>query len=151
MTLGVNYFFGKPGSGKTFLSDEIEERFLSNDGFNSIPVDDSNLEGIISSLNEYENTLLIIQSNKVSRNQVKALREFIENPDFIRGVVIQSELEPDSEVKKYCHYVYETGYPIFSWVTQVEENEWVAKSIKLGEIWKSNGKIQAIEFARDYK
>jgi hypothetical protein len=146
MTLGVNYIFGKPGSGKTVLSDQIEEGFLLNEGFNSIPVGDSNLEEIISSLDEYKNTLFIIQSNKVSRNQIKTLREFIENPDFIRGVVIQSELEPEVEVKKYCNHIYETGYPYFAWVTQVGENEWKAKSVKSGEVWTSIGRNQAIAF-----
>lgn len=150
MTIGVNYIYGKPGSGKTILSDEIEEKFLLNDGFNSIPVGDSNLEEIISNLDEFKNTLLIIQSNRVTKNQIKLLKEFIEKPDFIRGVVIQSEFEPEVDVRKYFDQIYETGYPSFAWVTQTGLNQWQSKSIKTGEIWKSTGRQQVIEFARSY-
>jgi len=148
MTIGVNYIFGKPGSGKTILSDEIEEGFLLNEGFNSIPVGDSNLEEIISSLDQYKNTLLVIQSNRIARNHIKALRKFVENPNFVRGVVIQSEFEPEVEIKEYCDQIYETGYPYFAWVTQTGLNQWKSKSIKTGEIWKSTGREQVIEFAR---
>lgn len=52
MAIVVNYIYGKPGSGKAILSDEIEEKFLANEGSNSIPVGDSNLEEIISSLDQ---------------------------------------------------------------------------------------------------
>src|SRR5690606_18879565 len=136
MTYGVIYIFGIPGSSKTVLSDEIEEKFLLNEGFNSIPVDDSNLEQVISNLHGLKNTLLIIQSNNVSRNQLKLLRKFIEHPDFNRGVIIQSEFEPKEEVRRYCDQIYETGYPYFAWVTQTGLNEWQSKSIKTGKIWK---------------
>ncbi|MEX2512348.1 MAG: hypothetical protein WD398_05540 [Cyclobacteriaceae bacterium] len=142
------YVFGKPSSGKTLLSDKIEQSFILNEGFNSIPVNDSNLDKVISSLDKYNNTLLIIQSNLLNKYHLKALRKFIEHPDFNRGVVIQSEFKPDVEVGKCCDQVFETGYPHFDWVTKVDEYEWKAKPLGSEEIWTSSGREQAIEFAR---
>lgn len=150
MKIGIVYIFGKPGSGKTVMSDEIEKRFLQNEGFISVPVDDSNLEVVISRLDEFENALLIIQSHRIERKNLKVLKHFVENPDFIRGVVIQSEFEPDLEIVKYCDQIYETGYPYFSWVTNVGDGYWEAKAAKTEKTARSFGKIQACESVRDY-
>lgn len=150
MQNSIKYIFGKPGTGKTLLSDEIENGFLSNDGFDSRPVNDSNLEETISSLNQYNNTLLVVQSNNITKDHMTALKRFVEKEEFNRAVVIQSEFEPDIEVRKYCK-VYETGYPYFSWVTQIEGNLWEAKGAKSEKTARSFGKIQACELVRDYK
>jgi len=144
------YIFGKPGTGKTILSDEIEQEISSREKLDMIPVGDSNLEKIISSLGKFKNTLLIIQSNMLTKSQVKALKGFIDQPGFVRGVVIQSELKPDKDIIKYFDQVYETGLPFFSWVSQVG-GKWKAKAIKTGDIWIRKERDQAIELARDYK
>lgn len=144
------YIYGKLGTGRTILSDEIEKGFVLNDGFNSIKISDSNMEEIISNLDRYKDTLLIIQSNLLNVVHMKALKGFIENSNFNRGVIIKSEFKADKEIAKYCYRTYETGYPYFSWVTQVDENRWEAKRINSTEIYKSNGRVQAIESARRY-
>lgn len=151
MKIGIIYIFGKPGSGKTVMSDEIEKRFLQNEGFISVPVDDSNLEEVFSRLDEFGNTLLNIQSNRIQQKNLQVLKKFVENSDFIRGVVIQSEFEPNSETEKYCEQIFETGYPHFSWVTNVGDGFWEAKAAKTEKTARSFGKIQACELVRDYK
>lgn len=80
---------------------------------------------------------------------MRALKRFVEIEEFNRAVVIQSEFEPDIEVRKYCK-VYETGYPYFSWVTQIEDNLWEAKGAKSEKTARAHEKIQACELVRDY-
>jgi hypothetical protein len=146
----IIYIFGKPGTGKSILSDEIEKEFLINEGFESIPFDYSNLDDIYSSLDQCKNTLLVIQSNFLDKDHLKELNKFVQNKEFIRKVVIQSEFEPGEDVAKYCNHFYETGYPHYEWVTQGDDNEWLAKSLKSAEIWKSSSRNRAVEFAKNY-
>ncbi|NVJ46466.1 MAG: hypothetical protein HWE07_05035 [Cytophagia bacterium] len=146
----IIYIFGKPGTGKTFLSDEIEKDFLKNEGYDSIAVNDSNLKEIISNLNQFRNTLLVIQSKNLNKHQMQALKRFVQDEEFQRAVVIQSEFDPDSEIRNYCK-VYETGYPYYLWVTQIEDNLWEAKGVKSEKVARAHEKNQACELVRGYK
>lgn len=150
MSEKVIYVFGKPGTGKTIFSDEIEKGFLLNPNTESVHVDDSNLKEVTAKLDQFGNVILVVQSNLLTIDHVRMFRKFVENEKFDRLVVIQSDLEPDSEYKDHCE-VYETGYPYFAWVYQVSEKGWKAKSLKTGNVWKSSEKNQAIELARNYK
>ncbi|EIM74400.1 hypothetical protein A3SI_16115 [Nitritalea halalkaliphila LW7] len=140
----------KIGSGKTFLSDEIEAKWLNNKGFDVIAVTDANLEEVLLKLNSFSNSLLVIQSNKLRPEDFKKLKKFIGDENFHRSVIIQSEFEPNYNCIKYCDQIYETGYPHFYWVAKIGE-EWTAKRINSDEIFTSNTKINAIEFAKRYR
>jgi hypothetical protein len=48
----------------------------------------------------------------------KSLKRFVAESNFHRCVVIQSRFSPNEEEKKLIDEVYETGRPIFDWVTQ---------------------------------
>lgn len=144
------YIFGEPGSGKTFLSDQIENEFLANPVAESVPVSDSNMDLVFSSLDQYRDTILIVQSNRLTKDHMKVLKKFVENEEFNRAVIIQSEFELDLEVRKFCK-VYETGYPHFAWVSQIAENLWEAKAIKTGKVARAPYKIQACELVRNYR
>lgn len=143
------YIFGEPGSGKTFLSDQMEKEFLANQGAESVPVSNSNLDVVVSGLDQYRDAILVIQSNNLSIDHMKVLKRFVENEEFNRAVIIQSEFEPDITAGRYCQ-VYEVGYPCFAWVTQIAEDLWVAKAAKSEKTAKGHTKIHACEFVRNY-
>lgn len=152
MNTSVNmvYIFGQPGSGKTFLSDQMEKEFLANAGADSIPVSDSNLDVVVSNLEQYRDTILVVQSNTLTKDHIKILKRFVENDGFNRAVIIQSEFEPDLEERNFCK-VYEVGYPHFEWVTQIADNLWEAKAINIDKIARAPYKIQACELVRNYR
>ena len=150
MSEKVIYVFGKPGTGKTIFSDEIEKRFLLNPNTESVHVDDSNLKEVTAKLDQLGNVILVVQSNLLTIDHVRIFRKFVEKEKFDRLVVIQSDSDPDSDYKDLCE-VYETGYPYFAWVYRVSEKEWKAKSLQTGKVWNSFSKDQAIELARNYK
>lgn len=143
------YIFGEPGSGKTFLSDQMEKEFLSNAGAESVPVSDSNLDEIFSNLEQYRDAILVVQSNFLNKNHMVVLKRFVDKEGLNRAVIIQSEFEPDLEVRNFCK-VYEAGYPHFAWVTQIAKNLWEAKAAKFDKIGRAHSKFQAIELVRNY-
>lgn len=146
----VIYIFGELGSGKTLLSDRIEEGFLSIPEVKSCSVNDSNLQKIISQLAIYKDAILIIQSNLITKEQFQAFKRFVKDSNFSRGVIIQSEFKPDPDIIPYCDQIYETGLPLFSWVTQIGEKLWKATSADYKNVLESNGRNQAIELVRNY-